>query len=262
MKLLYKVIMLVCAFGLSLGTLSAQYTIQGKIVDNKKNPIPGARVTSYTDPSCITSTGVDGSFELYSPMRKIDRITVEYAGYKRVSRNAEDDMIVKMRRAYKETWSLTFQMSFPDATNIQPSYGGMLSWCRRVGFYFRGVGSVMSGDYRYSDDYAANPDRYARTGNRMTSYMSFTGGLMIRTCSVLNIYAGVGASERNVAYEVVDPYSFTQNTYYYWHSTHSYSSLAIDMGIVLKLRPIAFTAGCTYVPNYGFVGNYGVGFCF
>jgi hypothetical protein len=85
---------------------------------------------------------------------------------------------------------------------------------------------------------------------------------MGRTCEYVNVYLGMGYAYRDVAYEVSDPYSMSYETNYYLHPTHSYSTVVVDMGLVIKLRPFALTAGLTIVPNVGCVGNFGAGFCF
>ena len=269
MKLFFRVATLLIATLLSIGTLSAQYTRTGKIVDRKGAPVPGARITAVNSTSAnrpnlsdkdvvgITTSDINGNFVLTTPYN-VDRVWIEYAGYKRINRKAEDNMKVKMKKAYKETTSLTFQTSFPDKTQIQPAYGGMFSWCRRVGFYMRGVGNMIP-TYSINSEYTNNPMRFWHTGERRTSYMAFSGGLMLRTCSVLNIYAGGGYAIRKIAYEVK---TMSGDLEYYLHPEHSYQSIMFDFGLILKLRPIAFTAGCSYVPNYGYVGNFGVGFCF
>lgn len=254
----------------SITAVSAQNTLPGKVVDSKGKPIPGARVTAINKttgngavaPGYVSyaSTDVNGEFKLTSPFL-ISRVKVEYAGYRKKTATARTNMIVRMHKAYKETVSITFQLSMPNETFSEPAYGGMISWCRGAGLYFRGVGSAVP-EYYFDNAFIQNPDRYTYTGERRSAYMSMTGGLMIRLCSVLNIYAGAGYAQRIVAYEVKDPNVPARSPEFCKHPTHSYQSVAVDCGLVLKLRPIAFTAGCTYVPNHGFVGNYGVGFCF
>ncbi len=83
-----------CLCILSLADIAAQEIVSGTIVDNKNEPLPGARIeivgrseTAYSD--------IDGTFRIEVP-EKIKKIRVIYVGYKPIERKYKPGMIVKL----------------------------------------------------------------------------------------------------------------------------------------------------------------------
>ena len=79
----------------------------------------------------------------------------------------------------------------------------------------------------------------------------------------IHIYAGAGYFERNVSWELT-------NGEYYGYDPDSYNGIAVDLGIMLKVKRFFINAGTTYGFSLGgdydgdkaFVGNFGIGMYF
>lgn len=82
--------LLVCALICSLQLMAQQLTVNGTVVDQSDEPIPGALVSLQSDPKKATTTDVDGRFVLSVPAG--NSITVSFIGYEKAVRkiNAGD----------------------------------------------------------------------------------------------------------------------------------------------------------------------------
>ncbi len=166
--------------------------------------------------------------------------------------------------ARKGRWFASFSLAMP--TIKEPgnlAYGFMVGWGSNkvIGGYTKGVfGGDMDID-AYSDDVINSTDgcfgamRYYDTPVR-SRYNALTAGVLVRTACPLHIYAGVGTSWRKVFYG--DAISGKP----YYISDMSAPKIAVDMGLMWKMKWFNVAVGSIYTPKIGFAGNISVGVCF
>lgn len=249
-KLLLSLILL-----LSVCNLLAQNIVKGTVVDKDGNPIPGVKV-QIKDGTESTITELDGTFvlETANPAKKV---TVHYAGMQSKDQKVKPDMIIKMSTSNwwntkpdKYSWIISVQGAFPEEGVKNPSIGLMVGRVKNFGWYLKGVYSKGEST---DCDYAP---QYWTTGNDKRSFYAATAGIIARMKSPIHLYCGAGYVNRNVAWELSDGA-------YAKHTEYTYSGLAVDCGLMIKLGKIAINGGTMYSIDGGeFVGNFGIGYCF
>lgn len=120
------------------------------------------------------------------------------------------------------------------------SYGGMVGFMKKWGFYVRFVSDFGSASTELEcDDAGVLADGSGTpyyTGNTAKSRMSVTGGALYRLSKPLYLYVGAGYGSAVSAWETVDG-RWAKNT------DHSATGVAADLGGVLRLGKFAVTLG-------------------
>ncbi len=243
---------------------NGQNIVSGKVTDRKGNPIPGAKVIVAGGTESVI-TELDGTFrfESQNPARKVQ---VFYSGMQPKTQKVNPDMVVRLsrtnlwnRKPDKAEWLVGVQAAFPENGTANPSFGLMLGRVKYLGWYVKGVYSPgKSTDI----DYVAYPENddhisYWTTGKDKRGFYAVTAGVLARLYCPIHLYAGAGYANRKVAWQLADG-SYTK------HTDYSYSSAAIDFGLMLRLGKFTLNGGTIMCLSDGcnFVGNVGVGVCF
>lgn len=165
----------------------------------------------------------------------------------------------------KGRWFASFSIAMPaikEPDNL--AYGFMAGWGSNkvVGGYAKGVfGGSMESISASSDDIINSTDgcfgamRYYGTPVR-SRYNALTAGVLLRMACPLHLYAGVGTSWRKVYYGD----AITGDPFYI--PDMSAPKVAIDMGLMWKMKWFNVAVGSIYTPKIGFAGNVSVGVCF
>lgn len=256
-RILKYMIVVVCLVYGGIWTAGAQNKVTGIVVDKYGSPIPGAMVDAVGIDAPVM-TGVDGTFSIELP-HQVSRLKFRYGGYSTVSKTVSPEMQVKMRKSngsHADNWFLSFQIAVPDVSQARPAYGFMAGWCRGFGAYMKGVFRARP-DVGYNSSWMGMDNSHLPwyTGKFKASYNCMTWGGMMNLYSPVYVYAGLGWAMREVYHELSDGK-------YMGSSDDSYTQVALDLGVMCKLRSIMISAGLTGHPGYGCVGNFGVGYCF
>lgn len=244
--------------------LSAQNTVSGTVTDKKGNPIPGAKV-EIKGGTESTITELDGTFtlETKTPVKKVK---VYYVGMQSKEQKVKPDMLIKMsdsswwrEKPDKYRWLVGVQMAVPDNDEFKPSFGLMLGRVKNIGWYVKGVYSKKQSTAGSMDEEA----HYWTTGENKSSYLSATGGVIVRLWSPIHLYAGAGYFDREAAWQLA-------NGEYYKYSPDTYSGVAADLGVMLKIKRFFINAGITwgFPLDGGYdsakkgVSNFGIGMYF
>ena len=251
-------ILLVCAFS----TANAQNVVRGRVVDKDGLPIPGARVSVKGGTESVLSD-FDGSYRMIVE-GEVEKLIVDYVGYNSRSVKVDEASEVVLQKTtlwndvHKNNWMLSFQMAFPEVENKQPSYGLMVGWCRNFGGYVKGVwrpgvNKNIAGSFNVPDDVWL-------TGKYYSSFKAVTAGAVVRMKSPFHIYAGMGASNREVYAEIPGMgYSY----YDYNDEYEGLWRLGFDVGVIFKIRYFMLNAGVIWTPGRpGMVGDFGIGISF
>lgn len=243
---------------------AAQNIVSGTVTDKDGNPIPGAKV-EIVGSTESTITELDGTFH-FEVQNPVNKVKVYYAGMQSKVQIAKDGMTVKLLKTnwwnaepQKYSWLISVQGAFPETGVSNPAFGLMLGKVKNIGWYVKGVysaGKSTDGDYvSYPEE--SDLISYWTTGKDKRSYYSATAGVIARLKCVLHAYVGVGYVDRQVAWELADG-GYAKNTEY------SYSGMAIDYGLLLKIGKFSINGGTTMSFSGGcnFVGNIGIGICF
>lgn len=245
-------------------SLSAQNTVSGTVTDKKGNPIPGAKV-EIKGGTESTITELDGTFKLdtKNPAKKVK---VYYVGMQAKEQKVKPDMLIKMsdsswwrEKPDKYRWLVGVQMAVPDNAEFKPSFGLMLGRVKNIGWYVKGVYNKKQSTAGSMGEEA----HYWTTGESKSSYLSATGGVIVRLWSPIHLYAGAGYFDREAAWQLA-------NGEYYKYSPDTYSGVAADLGIMLKIKRFFINAGITwgfpldggYDSTKKGTGNFGVGMYF
>jgi len=249
-------ILLVCAFS----TANAQNVVRGRVVDKDGLPIPGARVSVKGGTESVLSD-FDGSYRMIVE-GEVEKLIVDYVGYNSRSVKVDEASEVVLQKTtlwndvHKNNWMLSFQMAFPEAENMQPSYGFMGGWCRNFGGYVKGVWRPAP-DRKYY--WYEGPSELWTTGNYYSSFKAITAGGMVRLKSPFHLYAGIGITEQIVAFEVAG----IGNVIYFSEDYPTGWIPGLDAGVIFKIRYFMLNAGVLWSPGRaGVVGNFGVGVSF
>lgn len=260
-----KSLFVLCAlFLLGHASLSAQNTVTGTVTDKKGNLIPGAKV-EIVGGTETTITELDGTFTLET-QQPAKKVKVYYVGLQTKVQKVKPDMLVKMaennwwkEKPDKYRWFAGVQIAVPDNDEFNPSYGLMLGRVKQVGWYVKGVYNKKQATV----DGSSYDRNWWTTGEREASYWSATGGVVYRLWCPIHLYAGVGYFDRSVAWQAL-------NGDYYDYSYDSYSGVAVELGLMLKIKRLFINAGTMkgyclngdYSGKKAFVGNFGVGMFF
>ena len=253
--------------GLLMASLiaSAQQVVSGTVTDKDGNPIPGAKVEIVgSTETCITELDGTYSIETTAPAKKV---RVQYAGMQTAVKKIKPDMVVELSNTNwwnakpdKYRWLLSVQGAFPEAGVSNPSLGLMVGRVKNIGWYVKGVYRSWES---VEDDGTTDWMYDWRTGNDDRSFWAATGGAIVRLGCPIHLYGGLGYAERQIAWETADGTWHRIDTYL--GESYSYSGLAIDAGIMLKLGRITLNAGTMMISGEHseyFVGNFGIGYCF
>lgn len=119
------------------------------------------------------------------------------------------------------------------------SYGLMLGVAKKTGWYLKAKYDFKSLTTDTECDEAGNsPDgnAYWFTGEKKSSRLAITTGLMLRLAKPLYLYGGAGWGYRKLAWE-------TANGLWAECTDLSHSGVEADLGCVLRAKSVAFTAG-------------------
>lgn len=245
-------------------SLSAQNTVSGTVTDKKGNPIPGAKV-EIKGGTESTITELDGTFTLETKI-PAQKVKVYYVGMQAKEQKVKPDMLIKMsdsswwrEKPDKYRWLVGVQIAVPDDADFKPSFGLMLGRVKDIGWYVKGVYSKKQS----TSGSMGEGDHYWTNGESKSGYLSATGGIIVRLWSPIHLYAGAGYFDREVAWQLA-------NGEYYKYSPDTYSGVAADFGVMLKIKRFFINAGATYgFPLDGgydsqkrVVGNFGIGMYF
>lgn len=164
--------------------------------------------------------------------------------------------------ARKGRWFVSFSLAMP--TIKEPSnlaYGFMAGWGSNkvIGGYAKGLfGGDMDVDTHGAINstegcFGAIPGRNTPVRFR---YNALTAGVLVRMACPLHLYTGIGTSWRKVVYG--EAISGDQ----YHIPDMSAPKVAIDMGLMWKMKWFNVAVGSIYTPKIGFAGNISVGVCF
>ncbi len=242
----------------------AQNVVSGTVTDRQGNPVPGAKVVIAGGTESVI-TELDGTFRLESqdPAKKVQ---VFYSGMQPKKQTVKPDMVIRLsrtnlwnRKPDKAGWLVGVQAAFPEPGVSNSSFGLMLGRVKNFGWYVKGVYSPAAST---DIDYVAYPDdsdliSYWTTGQDKRSFYSVSAGLAARLHCPVHLYLGAGYADRKVAWQLADG-TYARNTDY------SYSGVALDYGLMLRLGKFTVNGGTIMciADGFNFVGNVGVGVCF
>lgn len=242
----------------------AQNVVNGTVTDKDGNPVPGAKV-EIVGSTETTISELDGTFRL-EVQTQAKKVKVYYAGMQTKVQTIKPDMIVRLSKINwwnaqpeKYSWFVNLQGAFPEEGVSNPAFGLMLGRVKDFGWYVKGVyspGKSTDGDYvSYPEE--SDMISYWTTGKDKRSFYAATAGVIVRLKCPVHVYAGAGYSNRSVAWELADGM-------YVKHTGFSYSGVALDYGLMLKVGKITLNGGTimSLANGCNFIGNVGVGICF
>ena len=237
---------------------AAQQVVKGTVTDKDGNPIPGVKVEAVGGTES-TLTELDGTFVLETRM-PAKKLKVHYVGMQSKEQRVEPDMVIRMSKSNwwnekpdKYRWFLGVQVGVPTVNDIKPAFGLMLGKVKQIGWYVKGMYSQKP-DSEGVIPNGYDSSAYWITGNLKQSYWSVTGGVIGRLWSPVHVYAGAGYVQRTVAWE-------TFGGEYMEYEPDSYDGLALECGLMLKIKKVFVNIGTVY-NSENFVGNFGIGYCF
>lgn len=252
-------LILILFLAFSCVTVSAQNKIRGRIVDGDGMPLPGVKVSAKGGTESVLSD-FDGTYQIVLD-ENIHKLIIEYGGYNtRIVKIADAvNVVLEKTNFWTDTrgsgWMISFQMAFPEMKNMQPSYGAMVGWCRKMGGYIKGV-------WRQGEEtHSALPDidNVWTTGKWESAFRAITGGTIIRLNSPFHVYAGAGFTSRRITYEVAG----VGNCLYNQECCNGDFKFGLDAGVMFKIRYFLLTTGVMWTPaRSGIVGNFGIGVSF
>lgn len=265
MKNIFRIVLAVAAIAITaqVTPVAAQDNnlVTGIVVDKYDSPIPGvlvARKGASKKHFVSDVTGVDGTFSLPAS-KKLKSIRAVYGGYRSVNKHVTPEMHIKMKKNnlnYANHWFVSLQGIQADKDNFKPAIGLMTGWSGKVGFYVKAATTELY--------YNRNKNKYfawgyyeiidGKVGKRDFGFTSFTGGLVVRLCRPLYLYAGGGYVKKDIYYQ------FIGNPKNIHEPKGSFKSYAIDGGLMFKFKGFNLSGGCIYTPQGGFYGNVGIGF--
>lgn len=259
-----KLLSILCLLLASVTYAFAQNVVSGTVVDRDGNPIPGAKVEIVGSTESVI-TELDGTFrfDIQSPAKKVQ---VFYAGMQTKMQTIRPDMIIKLSKTTwwnmkpeKYSWLINVQGAFPESGVKNSSFGLMVGRVKTLGWYVKGVycpGESTDGDYvSYPEE--SDQISYWTTGKDKRSFYAATAGVLVRLGCPVHLYAGAGYANRKVAWELADG-TYAKNTEY------SYSGVAVDYGLMLKIGKFSVNGGVlmSLADGCEFIGNVGIGVCF
>ncbi|MBO4589254.1 MAG: hypothetical protein J5711_10205 [Bacteroidales bacterium] len=168
------------------------------------------------------------------------------------------------RKELPEEWDMSHMVMWGVGASVAPqwSFGITYGQVRILGWYvsaYTGTGYHFNGDYELNrsnrpiGDYPLQEDYF--NGRTSKARFSITGGMLFRTVKPLWFYVGTGYSYRSVVYN-------TQGGYWLKSQANSYSSVAIEGGLIYNFRRVVISAGFSTIGFSYIDGRLGVGFTF
>ena len=168
------------------------------------------------------------------------------------------------RKELPEEWDMTHMVMWGVGASIAPqwSFGMTYGQVRILGWYvsaFTGTGYHFNGDYELDrsnypiGDYPLETDRF--NGQVSKARLSITGGMLFRTIKPLWFYVGAGYGYRSIVYG-------TYGGYWLKPQAYTYSSVAIEGGLIYNFRRVVISAGFSTIGFNYIDGRLGVGFTF
>ncbi len=119
------------------------------------------------------------------------------------------------------------------------SYGLMIGVAKKTGWYLKAKYDFKSLSTDTECDKAGNSpdgDAFWFTGEKKSSRLAITTGMMFRLAQPFYLYGGAGWGNRKMAWETADGL---------WAECKdlSYSGVEVDLGCVFRAKSLAFTAG-------------------
>lgn len=119
------------------------------------------------------------------------------------------------------------------------SYGMMLGIAKKTGWYLKAKYDFKSLATDTECDEAGNSpegDAYWFTGEKKSSRLAITTGMMLRMAKPLYLYGGAGWGYRKLAWETAEGL---------WAECTdlSHSGIEVDLGCIFRAKSVAFTAG-------------------
>lgn len=255
-----KIVMLLCLMLMSIGYLTAQNVVKGKVTDTDGNPIPGVKVEIVGSAESVL-TELDGTFSIQTDA-PAQKIRVVYSGMQEKVVKVVPDMEVKLSKTTwwnrvpdKPSWIVSPQVVFPETSTSNPAFGLMVARVKELGFYAK---FVFSPSEKTNGDYVAKGDILPwTTGKDKRSYMAGAIGAMYRLKCPIHVYAGLGYVDRKVAWQLADE-SYLKNTEF------SYSGIILDYGLLLRCGRFSLNGGAMMSLSDGcnLAANMGIGFSF
>ena len=181
-----------------MANLLAQEIITGTVIDEKNQPVPGARVEA-DGRSEYTVTDIDGRFRFEVPV-PVKKVKVSYVGYKALKRKVQPDMVVKLRKGWK-AGPQEYQW-FAGANLAVGMYPGDYS----IDVNENRVGFGLMGGYVKNWGFFVNP--LFGFGDRANRFVGFTVGGIRRLWCPLHMYMGFGYG-RTSLYNIYDNFTFS-----------------------------------------------------
>lgn len=236
-------------------SLSAQHVISGTVTDKKGNPIPGVKI-EVPGSGESTISGLDGTFSLETE-HSVRKVKAVYAGMQSKTQTVKPSMLIRMgqtnwwnREPQKAQWFINAQAAFPESRTSGAAFGLMFGKVKELGWYVKGVyGGMPSTDCEYQN--------YWTSGKDKSGFYAATAGVVVRLRSALHFYGGVGYAQRKIAWELTDGC-------YAKHPDYSYSGVAVDYGLMLKIGRFNISGGTlmSLADECNFIGNVGIGINF
>ncbi len=220
--------------------VNAQYVTSGKVIDEKGDPVSGAKVRAIGS-TRTTETGVDGSFTLETTI-PIKRVEASSLGKTSATQMVDEKytIITLEKRNWWNTsqdryqWFVCAEGAFLSTDSKDFPFGLMIGLVKQYGFYIRGMFSGLPSSEAKWD---GNSTFYS-TGKLKTGYMSVTAGGMIRLGCPIYLYAGAGWQKRVVTVEHL-------SGKYYENEEKTKSGIAIDAGAMLHVSSFIINVGTT-----------------
>ncbi len=138
------------------------------------------------------------------------------------------------------------------------SYGLMLGVVKKTGWYFKAkydFKSVQTDTECDKDGNTTGGDPFWFTGEKATSRLALTTGMLFRLGKPMYLYTGAGFGYRKMAWETADGQ---------WAECKdlSYSGIEADLGIVFRAKNVAFAVGAQTNSFKYWEGTLGIGFIF
>nr|MBP7471915.1 carboxypeptidase-like regulatory domain-containing protein [Prevotella sp.] len=238
--------------------LSAQTTIEGKVVDRKGNPIPGAKVeVSGTNESVLTE--LDGTFSMVT--QKMPRkVNIYYVGMQSKKQKVTPDMLVKLS---KTTWwnekpdkylfFVGIDGAFPEKNMKDPSFGIMVGYVKNFGVYAHCMFHKVQ-----DDDGEWNLGQYPSpwtTGNSKLSFNAATAGLIFRWIGPIYCNIGIGYVSNKVSWQ-------TAGGKYLKYTDDCYDGIGSEIGVFLRMKHLVVSGGYIGGDTPAICSYFGIGYCF
>lgn len=186
MKRIFLILGLCISF---MSALHAQEIISGTVIDEKNEPVPGARVEAVGR-SEFAVTDIDGIFR-FEVSVPVEKVKVSYVGYKSQTRKVRPDMVVKLNKGWR-SGPQEYQW-FAGA-----SYAHGLSENEYVEADSRSGFSLRGG---YLKNWGAYANAMFGPGDSYNRFVGFTVGGIRRLWCPLHFFLGAGYGHTSIGYQ-------------------------------------------------------------